>query len=145
MKETSYGGTLKAKLKAELKCYAIKISDNATLGLPDSVFLIRDSKAFFIETKIGKELYGAGLGIACIPWDSINDLRQFEVCQAIGKHALVIYAIYYPVERYTAVFTTDELQNIRPSPKQMIGIGGHLAKGHGIDLIKTQLVRRGIL
>lgn len=145
MKETSYGGTLKAKLKTELHCYAIKISDNATLGLPDSVFLIKESKAFFIETKIGKELYGANLGIGCVPWDSINDLRQFEVCRSINNHALVLYAIYFPKERYTAVFNVTELQNIRFSPSTMIGIGDHLAKGHGVDLIKIQLLRKGIL
>jgi hypothetical protein len=127
MKESSYWGSLRQKLVEEVGGKCIKIADVATLGLPDSIH-IHTGIATFIETKIGDEK-----ATPVHPWFILkHDVRQFEVCKRIALNALVLYVIYYPEIRMTAVFQPAHLEPI-------LDTGPSLVRGHGISAIKKEM------
>lgn len=130
MKEATYNSTLASKIEKEIGGKVYKISDQSTLGMPDSVHLL-DGIATFIECKIGKTKTSDYVE----PLESINDLRQFEVCRRISLNSLVLYAIYYPEIKSTAVIPVRVLHAMKSSAYKMAFIGQHLTRGHGIDLV----------
>lgn len=131
MNESSYGSQLTSKIEKQLGGKIEKLSDRTGLGRPDYLW-IKHGIGIFIETKIGKYFeYDANQKI-CYPWKEVNDLRQFEVCKRWSKHALVLYAIYYPKIKSSAILHLDELEGFR------VPLGGQakpclqLISGHGI-------------
>lgn len=139
MKEAGYGTQLSHKIEKQLGGKVTKLSDRAGLGRPDYQWL-KNGISTFIETKIGKCYELGTTGISewiCYPWKEINDIRQFEVCKTFSKHALVLYAIYYPKIKWSLVLDIEELSEYR------IALGGQpkpcfkLKPGHGIEAIKS--------
>jgi hypothetical protein len=140
MKETAYGAVLGSKIKREIGGQVFKISDNATLGLPDNMH-IRRGLITYIETKIGN-MHEDLTYKFCYPWDSVNDLRQYEVCKKIRNDALLLWIIYYPSFKYTAVLDIDELDIMRSDkggPKFVLTEGLNLVKGHGLGAINRYM------
>lgn len=129
MKEASYNSTLASKLEKEVGGQVIKLSDKATLGLPDSMHVM-DGIVTFIECKLGRDS-----NQYVHPWKSINDLRQYETCKRLSKNALVLYAIYYPKTKMSAVLSIADLEILRPHKECAIFKGDGLVNGHGVDLI----------
>lgn len=141
MKEASYGAVLALKIEKEIGGRVIKISDRSTLGLPDNLH-IKGGFATFIETKIGQSVSISGNGYSVQPWKCINDLRQFEVCRSLAKNAWVLYAIYYPKVKMTAVLPVVYMNDFRPSENGEYPslIEGHnFRTGHGIDMIEREI------
>lgn len=130
MRESNYGAQLKGKIEKQLGGKVAKLADRANLGRPDSLW-IRNGIGVFIETKIGTH-YEEDF---CYPWKEINDLRQFEVCRQFSRHSLVLYAIYYPKVKKTAILEVNFLATFR------VDIGTETkpyhtwTDGHGIDTI----------
>jgi hypothetical protein len=114
MLESTFGGALMSDIERKMGGKAFKISDRSTLGLPDYIHLFTGIGTY-IETKIGTE-YTLSEGFHYIqPWKVIKkDIRQYEVCKLISKNTLVLYAIYYPEIRKTAILTLDNIQQLRP-------------------------------
>ncbi len=130
MKEAAYNSTLASKIEKEIGGKVYKISDQSTLGLPDSLHIM-DGLASFIECKIGK----CNQTNWVEPLKAIKDIRQYEVCRQISKNALVLYAIYYPEIRAAAVIPIDILHRMKNSEEQRLFFGQYLTQGHGVDLI----------
>lgn len=130
MKESGYGAQLARKIEVQLGGKVVKLADRSSLGRPDNLWL-KNGIATFIETKIGSHHDDD----CCYPWKEINDLRQFEVCRNFSRHSLVIYAIYYPNMKKSAILEVNFLATYR------VGIGGgpkpyHTwTDGHGIETI----------
>jgi hypothetical protein len=114
MLESTFGGALSSDIERKMGGKIFKISDRSTLGLPDYIHLLTGI-ATYIETKIGDE-YTLAEGFHYIqPWKIIKkDIRQYEVCKLISRHTLVLYAIYYPEIRKTAILTMDNVEQLRP-------------------------------
>lgn len=135
MKENAYGGIMKDKLVKEAGGQIYKISDQATLGLPDYGH-IQGGFTTYIECKIGTMFETGPFGFRVYPRRSVNDIRQFEVCRRIGKEALVLYAIYYPKIKMTCVMTVEMMATY---DKEEPLIEGHqFRKGHGIEMIVAE-------
>lgn len=132
MKENAYGGTLKDKLVKDAGGQVYKISDQATLGLPDYGH-IQGGFTTYIECKIGTMHEYTPTGVRIWPRRSINDLRQFEVCRRIGKEALVLYAIYFPKIKMTCVLRVEEMNDYKKEDELLEG--AQFRKGHGTDMI----------
>lgn len=142
MKEYDYGATLCEKLEKNYDGIAVKIADKATLGLPDILFVSK-GQATFIETKIGKRFSLVDDIIEINPWLCINDLRQYEHCRKLSRHAMVLYAIYYPEIKFTVVMSVSILSNYRPKENEPIhfidNTGPHMEKGHGLGIIGSYI------
>jgi hypothetical protein len=139
MKESTFSGLLASKLRKEIGGKIIKISDKVMLGLPDNMH-IKHSFVTFYETKIGT---GAD-ETCCFPWEAINDIRQYEVCKRISRYALVLYVIYYPDIKMTAVLSTTQLSTFRvDKDKDSIPLfkGPYFSKGHGVESIRHLMER----
>lgn len=132
MKENVYGGALKEKLVKHIGGQVYKISDQATLGLPDYAH-VNSGFTTYIECKIGVKFTIVDKRYVVKPWKQINDIRQFEVCKRISKEALVLYAMYWPQIRMSVVISLDELLSYKPDLEMMEG--DHLKAGHGIEMI----------
>src|SRR6185312_5032005 len=105
MKESSYYGTMKSKLIKEIGGKIIKIADRATLGIPDSMH-VGLGIVSYIETKI----YNIHNQDSIVPWEVIKkDIRQYEMCKEIRKYALVLYVIYCPNIKMTAVLDVNTI------------------------------------
>lgn len=130
MKEAAYNSTLASKIEKEIGGKVYKISDQSTLGLPDSIHIM-NGFASFIECKIGKCSQANWVE----PLKVIRDIRQYEVCRQISKNALVLYAIYYPEIRSTAVIPIEIIHDMKNSEEKRLFFGQYLTRGHGIDLI----------
>jgi hypothetical protein len=138
MKETAYWSQLRNKLVKATGGLTYKMADSSSLGRPDS-FHIKDGIITVIETKIGKNFHHTEtVGPLCFPWKEVNDRRQFEVCKEMSREGLVLYAIYYPKIKYTAVLEVNYLNEFRmglgadPKPLE---VGPNFVAGHGIELI----------
>ena len=145
MREASFNSIFAHKLEKEMGGKVIKISDKVTLGLPDSMHLFQGITTFF-EVKIGtiSSIEVVGDRLYCRPWAMIKDLRQFEMCKSLGKHATVLYVIYWPNVRMTAVLPVETLELYRPSRDSQIDKKGLLLikspnflEGHGVDIYKN--------
>ena len=137
MKEASYLSSISSDIEKQIGGKVIKISDRSTLGLPDSMH-IRDGIVTYIETKIDEhfEIYGGIIHVQ--PWKAVKkDLRQFEICRSISRHSLVVYMIYYPAIKRTAVLSVDLLVQFRPSSDdedlKYLSLPKHLVKGKGVQ------------
>lgn len=135
MKEASYGATLKAKLVSQ-GGICVKIADSSTLGLPDSWYA-NEGMVTFIETKIGEKHEIRPDGFLVRPWLCVNDMGQFEHCKRISKHALVLYAAYYPEIRWSWVLSIKHLEEFRSG----CGIieGPFFVKGHGVEVVQSYI------
>lgn len=135
MRESSYYGTMRTKLVREVGGKVIKISDKATLGLPDSMH-IRNGVVTYIETKI----FDLKNQRFFAPWDVIKKyVRQFEMCREIRKHALVLYVIYCPHVKMTAVLDVNMIKNDFYKNEAILLEGSHFVSGHGIELIVQEI------
>ena len=138
MKEATYGATLSTKLVKVFGGKIEKLSDRVGLGRPDYLWIL-DRKASFFETKIGKHYgYGVDGTPQCYPWKEVNDLRQFEVCKQWSRHAPLIYAIYYPDLKMSAILPLIELESFRTgigSERIPCIQGIRFVKGHGAEVL----------
>jgi hypothetical protein len=145
MREASYNSTLATEIEEEIGGRVIKLSDRATLGLPDSLHIL-DSIVTFIEIKIGEKVFEVDGQIEVEPWKAINDLRQYEVCRAISKYATMIYMIYYPTVKMTAVLPIQVLGLYNPlqcSPAAIrLREEPYLVNGHGVETLQLYLRQR---
>jgi hypothetical protein len=132
MKEISYGNTLRDKIRKELGGTFIKIADRATLGLPD-YFYLNKGFAAIVETKQSDDKIWP-----LDPWDSINDLRQYENIKRLSKHVLSIYAIYYWKLKMSAIVTVPDLEMFKSFRPTLLGEGMFITKGHGLNLFKKR-------
>jgi hypothetical protein len=141
MKETSYGGQLKNKLEKELGGKVLKISDRATLGLPDYSH-VKDGIVTYIETKITVSKENGFI----IPWNVIkkgtDGIRQYETCKSLASNALVLYAIYCSDSKMTAVLLLNYVSSVFAHTEKRLyhEENYYFTKGHGIDLIKTKIL-----
>lgn len=137
MKESSYYGTMRTKLVHEIGGKVIKISDKATLGLPDSMH-IGEGVVSYIETKI-HDLKDQNY---FIPWSVIKKyVRQFEMCKEIRKHALVLYVIYCPYVKMTAVLDVKTIEeHFYRNEHILIRSSTSFVNGHGIELISENIM-----
>jgi hypothetical protein len=142
MKESTFGAMLAFKIKKEIGGVVIKISDKVMLGLPDNMH-IKYSFVTFYETKIGDK----GTEQSCYPWESVNDIRQFEVCKRMSRNAIVLYVIYYPDVKMTAVLNVLQLAEFQvgkhKDPLPLLK-GPCYVKGHGVEVIRKFIERRGL-
>lgn len=139
MKEASYLSSLSTDIEKEIGGKVIKISDRSTLGLPDSMHVV-DGIVTYIESKIGED-HDTVDGIDYVqPWKSVKkDIRQYEVCREISRHALVVYAIYWPELRKSAIIPMEQLAQFRPSPDgelPWLCNKNILMPGRGLDQLK---------
>jgi hypothetical protein len=135
MKETAYYGQMKTKLIKQVGGKIIKISDKSTLGLPDSCHIM-DGVSTYIETK-KDDIYGVNY---IIPWNTVKKyLRQYEVCKDIRKHTLVLYVIYCPNLKMTAVLDVNMIAEKFYRNEEPLLEGSHFTQGHGIDLIAAEI------
>jgi hypothetical protein len=119
MKENVFGPQLVDKVRHEMGGEVIKIADRSTFGLPDYMH-VNDDIVTFIETKIGEPKFVQTFanGIACAPWSVVNDLRQYEVCRRLARCAIVLYVIYWPHVRMSAVIDVDLFEQYRYEKSQ---------------------------
>jgi hypothetical protein len=145
MRESSYNSSIAGEIEEEIGGRVIKLSDRATLGLPDSLHIL-DGIVSFIEVKIGDKFYSVDGHLEVEPWRSIDDLRQYELCRSISKHATVIYMIYYPEIKMTAVLPMKILEYFSPRQGTKASIRLHedtnFVNGHGLDALKQILSER---
>lgn len=140
MKEYPYTAELTREIESEIGGKVVKISDRSTLGLPDSMH-IQDGIVTYIESKISTRYVEAEDGIYVQPWASVKkDIRQYEVCRSMSRHALVVYAIYWPKIKMSAILPMDILAKFRPlnedSEPGWLCHPNYLAKGKGLDQLK---------
>src|ERR1035437_3965761 len=103
MNEASYYSMLAHDIESKIGGKITKLADKSTLGLPDSIH-VKDGIVTWIETKIGTGAEIISSLIYTQPWNEAKkDLRQFEVCNRMSKHSLVLYAVYYPMIRASAI------------------------------------------
>ncbi len=135
MRESSYYGTMKKKLVQEIGGMILKISDRATLGLPDSSH-VRHGVVVYLETKI----YDIHNQNYIIPWNVIKkDVRQFEKCREIRKHTLVLYVIYCPNIKMTAVLDVNTVYEKFYRNEVVLLEGPDFVHGHGIEVMKKKI------
>lgn len=139
MKEATYGSSLAIKIEREIGGKVIKVADKATLGLPDYLHL-QDSICTFIETKIGHATIGSLNRVN--PKKAVNDIRQLQACRLLSRYCLVLYAIYYPDLKMTAVVEVNVLERFTLDTAAVCDSFGILRKGHGIPQIKEQIQLR---
>lgn len=136
MKEATYTAALARDIEKEIGGKIIKISDRSTLGLPDLMH-IKDGIITYIETKIGSGAEIINEIVYTQPWKSVlKDLRQFEVCKSISKHALVLYSIYYPEIKTTAIISIEMLESFRKRPGGHFINQNYVITGRGIPQLK---------
>jgi hypothetical protein len=142
MRESTYNSILANKIEKEIGGRVIKLSDRSTLGLPDSIHILRGGVTF-IEVKVCKTQTCKEGKVFVSPWNCIKDLRQYEMCRSLSRYALMLYAIYWPRTKMTAVLSIDALEALRPSELNPRGldlmVGSCLREGHGIDMIKERI------
>lgn len=113
----------------------IKIADKATLGLPDSVH-VKNGICTWIETKIGSGEEIINGSVYAQPWKCAEkDLRQFEVCKSISKHSLVLYSIYYPSTKISAVLDIRLMEIFRDNPNRFLTDSLYIRGSRGVDQI----------
>ena len=138
MRESSYNATLNAELESELGGRSIKLAEKVNLGIPDTLHIYKGFITF-IEVKIGEDWRMEGELHVVKPWDSVNDLRQFEVSRNLSKHCLVMYVIYYPEIQMTAVLPFPIMDYFSPLRGTAASIelyeGSDFVRGHGIQRI----------
>src|ERR1035437_6753263 len=136
MNEASYYSMLAHDIESKIGGKITKLADKSTLGLPDSIH-VKDSIVTWIETKIG---IGAEIISSLIytrPWNVVKkDLRQFEVCKRMSKHSLVLYAIYYPIARVSAIVTINQLEALRSNPDGFFVHKDYVKLGRGLEQIR---------
>lgn len=136
MKEATFLSMLSHDLEVDIGGKVVKISDKATLGLPDSMYL---NKGFvtYIETKIG-DVYKVIDNVVYVkPWDSIKkDLRQFEVCRMMAKNSLVVFIIHYPKVKKTLVLTLNDIKTLQQYPDSTCNSTNSLKEGRGLEKLK---------
>jgi hypothetical protein len=145
MKEASYNALMSDMLVHNYGGRTIKIFNPTLLGLPDT-FHFKDGIASFIEVKMGKEkdVVRQNGKLFCRPWAAVNDLRQYEVCRVMSYNATVIYMIYYPHIRWTAVIPMPIMEKLRGN--YLLKEGNHFVKGHGLGvLVQILRVKRRML
>jgi hypothetical protein len=145
VKEAPYNSSLASAIEKEIGGKIIKISDRATLGLPDS-WHIKDGVLTCIEAKIDDH-YETDLDgeIFVQPWRVIkkqsDGLRQYEVCKSIARHCSVVYAIYYPKVRMSAILPIEIFDQFRPNEGEKtlpyLTNEAYLAHGKGIRQLKA--------
>lgn len=141
MKESSYNSTLSRKIEKEIGGQVVKTSDRSTLGRPDSMH-VKDGIVSFFEVKVATEYTISEDKIYVQPWNHINDIRQYEVCKRTSQHALVFYAIYWPIITVSAILTIEELEGIRTEGEELwVCTSPVLLVGHGLERIKTIMSR----
>jgi hypothetical protein len=116
MLESAYGSQLAEDIEKNIGGKVQKVHDNVMLGLPDYSHIL-NSVVTYIETKIGEQ-YEIVDGVTFVqPWKIVKkDIRQYEVCRAISKHALVVYAFYWPELKKSLILRMDQLSQLRPKP-----------------------------
>ena len=119
MNEATYLASLSSDIEKSIGGKVVKISDRSTLGLPDSGH-VRDGIVIYIEAKIGDGVLKDSDGVPYVqPWKAIKkDLRQFEVCRSLSQHCCVLYVIYYPEIKRTAVLTIEQCLVFRPKENE---------------------------
>lgn len=134
MRESGYGGTLANKVEKMIGGQVRKIADSASLGLPDNMH-IHHGRITFWETKMieYKDVTKETGKYMVQPWHVVNDLRQFEICRLMSKHAMVLYAAYCPELQMSWVLEVNMLNDYRRG--SYIEEGMFFKKGHGVDII----------
>lgn len=140
MKEAAYLSQFSNDIEKELGGKVIKTADKSTLGLPDSGW-IKDGIIVYIEAKIDTQTECDSEGkIYVQPWRAIEkDIRQYEVCRSIAKHACVVFAIYYPSVKMSAILPVETLTQFKPSSSGKLPYlcdDRFLSKGRGLRQIK---------
>jgi hypothetical protein len=146
MKESSYLSALSLDIEKQIGGKVIKTSDRSTLGLPDSTHIL-DGIVTYIEAKIGDKVEFDLDGVPYVqPWRTVKkDLRQYEVCKSMAKHASVVYAIYYPEIKKSAIITVEVLAQFRPVEGETtlpyLCSEEVLCSGRGIKQLKQVMAR----
>jgi hypothetical protein len=147
MKEAYYLAVLSLDIEKEIGGKVTKIADKSTLGLPDSIHCHR-GLATFIETKISEGRLDPQGKFRVQPWRAVKkDVRQFEVCRDLSKNALVLYAIYYPDMKMSAILTIPQLVELRGKEDFWLNDPHILGPGRGLSQIKhhQEVYRREVL
>lgn len=135
MKEASYYSELSDDVVRRVGGKMIKISDRSTLGLPDSMHVV-NGIVTYVETKIGEGVQEINGFDYVQPWKFVKkDMRQYEVCRSISKHALVLYAVYYPSERISCVMKISDIEPLRHNPEAWVCNPDFIKFGRGSDQI----------
>lgn len=138
MLESTYLATFSSELEIAEGGRVYKIADKATLGLPDS-FHVRNSIITYFEAKIASEYELIDGNYFVKPWKRIReDLRQFEVCRSMSRFALVVYCIYWPDIRMSAILTIDQISQLRTALNEDLKClhPMWLEPGHGVKRIR---------
>jgi len=113
MKESSFVSKFSTDLEKKAGGKMYKLADRASLGRPDS-FHLKSGLVTFIEFKVEERVEWAAGNSWVQPFKTIRkDLRQYEICREISKNALVLFVIYYPRIKYSAVLTVDQMVSLR--------------------------------
>lgn len=133
MKEATYTSALSDAIEKNLGGKVLKISDRSTLGLPDLVH-IKDGIVAYVETKILDKYEISDNVVYVQPWRvAEKDLRQYEVCRGISKHALVVYAAYIPAAEMSLVIPVTVLQDhFKKTPTNWLTSEIYLHTGKGL-------------
>ncbi len=136
----NFNSTFNKELQEEYGGRSIKLAEKVNLGIPDTLHICGGILTF-IEIKISDSLPIVRDGkISVKPWDSINDIRQYEVARNLSRQCLTLYVIYYSEIQMAAVLTMKELsffdQN-KLGDRASIELeeGDNLVKGHGIERV----------
>lgn len=140
MKEAAYLSQFSNDIEKKLGGKVIKISDKSTLGLPDSMWLSLGI-AVFIESKIENHVEIDREGRVYVqPWRSIKkDIRQYEVCKSIAQHSCVVFAIYYPSVKMSAILPVEMINQFKMLLRDNYAYlcdDKYLQKGRGLEQFK---------
>lgn len=141
MRESAYNATLAQKLEKEVGGKVLKVSDRATLGLPDSLHLLGGIATYF-EVKLDEDSTHTFI----CPWDYVkNDIRQFEVCLNLSKYTQVLFGVYFPKLNMTLVLPIEKVNEFRYTDKRLkkyVYPGPDFVTGHGVEIILRYMKQR---
>jgi len=141
MREAYVNSRIADDIEEEIGGRCIKLSDKVSLGLPDTLH-IKDGIITFIEFKIGDKHETINNIVSVKPWDSVNDIRQYEICRSLAKNCLVLYMIYYKEIKMTAILPVEILNLYNPryaSPAITLDGNKYLVNGYGIEKLKEMM------